>query len=322
MNKHVIVGDVLQSSICIQSSVIAIGKFTIIHQGHLKILHQLSSLSLKHEALPIIFSFIPQPNFIFSREKPIFSIRSRLCYLKKFFGGKKFVFFLQRFNKRFISLSPEEFILQIKDVFNIKCIIIGENFHFGKNGQGDSFSLVQIGKKYNLEIKVVKMFQEKNTSLSTTLLKSFLTEGYVDKFNSLTLSKYFLEGPVISGKQIAGKKLGFKTANIKLKNFLYFPKFGVYICKCVIESELYEDQSQYYGIANIGIKPTLSSMIPEAEIHLFNFSQNIYGKKIKIFPIKFMREEKKFDSLDFLKNQILEDILFAKNWLNKEGYNF
>jgi riboflavin kinase/FMN adenylyltransferase len=299
------VGDIQK---CIKYSqlptAIAIGKFSIFHKGHEKILAQLKETSEN----PILFSFTPSPALFFSKNKiahgSILSIRQRAGILKKL-GIKGF---FQKFTQDFSNLSPEYFIQLLLEKFQMKHLIVGEDFVFGKNRSGNINLLRDLSEKYNFTVHIIALTLEKSEIIKTTNLRTLLQDGKIKEFNdSLAFNlKYEIAGNVAKGKQIAGKILGFKTANIFLNSRLVMPKFGVYTCKIRI------NEKDFFGIVNLGIKPTLNeNFSPMAEAHIFDFNQEIYGKKITIELHEFIRGEKKFPNLTDLKKQIQQDCLLA-----------
>jgi riboflavin kinase/FMN adenylyltransferase len=299
------VGDIQK---CIKYSqiptAIAIGKFGIFHQGHEKILTKLKEISEN----PILFSFTPSPVLFFSKNKTahgsILSIRQRGEILKRL-GIKSF---FQKFTQDFSNLSPEYFIQLLVERFKMKHLIVGEDFVFGKNRSGNVALLKALSQKYNFTIHIIALALEKSEVIKTTNLRTLLQDGKIKEFNeSLPFNlKYEITGNVAKGKQIAGKILGFKTANIFLNSRLVIPKFGVYACKIRI------GEKDFFGIVNLGIKPTLNeNFSPMAEAHIFDFNEEIYGKKITIKLQEFIREERQFPNLTDLKKQIQQDCLLA-----------
>jgi riboflavin kinase/FMN adenylyltransferase len=303
------IGDIAKNIKCSNiSTAIAIGKFGIFHKGHEKILTKLKETSEN----PVLFSFTPSPALFFSKDKiahePILSIRKRGEILKSL-GIKGF---FQRFTKDFSNLSPEYFIQLLVEKFQMKHLIVGEDFVFGKNKSGNLEVLETLSKKYHFTIHIISLALEKSEIIKTTNLRKLLQDGKIKEFNnSLAFNlKYEIAGKVIKGKQIAGKILGFKTANIFLKSRLVMPKFGVYTCKIKILGK------DFFGIANLGIKPTLKeNFSPMAEVHIFDFNKEIYGKTLTIELLEFLREERKFENLSALKTQIETDLLIAKKRL-------
>jgi riboflavin kinase/FMN adenylyltransferase len=288
---------------------VAIGKFGILHQGHKKLIETLFEISKKRTLIPAILSFHPSPAMFFLKDKQkygrIFSFKLIQKAIKHNFN-QDFSFFIAKFNKHFASQSPEEFINFLYHNLKVRCIIVGKNFYFGKNRGGDVATLSKLCKERGIMLEICELIKEENSIISTTYLRNLIQLGEVRRFNELTAFKtcYSIEGKVQRGMGLAGEVLGFKTANIALKPNLIFPKFGVYRCKVFIESE------ELFGIVNIGIKPTISmkgSAI--AEVHILNFDRDIYGKKISLELIDFIREERKFASLEELKRQIRKDII-------------
>ena len=190
--------------------------------------------------------------------------------------------------------------------FNVKSLIIGYDFTFGKGREGNFKTL----ESYNFdlhEINPIKIFDKNHNevTISSSLARQYLKSGEIKSLNQILGHNFTIDGIVVEGKKIAGE-LGYKTANINHKINLIKPKFGVYKTRTFIE-----DENKFYdSITNFGIKPTFdnSSSKPLFETHILNFSKNLYHKKIRVEFLDFIRDEKKFSSIEELKKQIKIDI--------------
>lgn len=281
-------------------SVITVGKFGVLHVGHKKILEAMKETKL----YPIIFSFSPSPVLFFSKNNKlynrIFSYYQVNSLLNQYFDNDV-LYFIQKFNLNFSSITPEVFIQLLVQNFNLKHLILGSDFSFGVNRSGDLNLIQKLSSQYNFKVSIIS----KKDNISTTLLRNFLQEGRVKDFNNLSAfdEKYKITGKVIKGAGIAGNILGYKTANIALSKKQALPMFGVYAVSVLF------DGINYKGIGNIGLKPTVSNVEkPILEVHILNFNQDIYDKNIEISFLNFIRKEKKFATLHDLKEQIKIDI--------------
>ena len=221
--------------------------------------------------------------------------------------GVEFSFFLN-FNNQLRKMTPEDFIEKVLSRLSIKKIVIGDDFRFGANREGDFKFLNNWGKENNILVEKTETFSLSDERVSSTRIRSCLIDGDFDKAKELLGRPYTFTGKVVYGQQL-GRKLGVPTANLWLpKNKL--PIAGVYIVRVEFEGK------NYGGIANMGTRPTVGGQNPVLEIHLLEFSENLYGKKIAVEFLKKVREEKKFDGLDQLKDQIFKDISSAREYFS------
>ena len=295
------------------SLALTIGKFGLLHKGHEAMLLKLSLSAQQRGLKPAIFSFNPSPALFFSQnlEKHgrVQSFSTIYNILTKRFNSN-FAFFIKKFDKDFSLTSPELFVKFLAKDLNVKYLTVGENFSFGKNREGTTTVLQSLCKIHGIELEIQNLIIEQNEELSTTNLRKMLQEGKVDELNSHLAfnQKYSITGRVAHGQKL-GSKIGFKTANVYLNSKMVAPKFGVYACDVVISNRTFK------GVVNIGVKPTvMQNSSPIAEVHLFDFNEDIYGKKITIELKKFIRGEKKFNSLEELIAQIKQDVIYATNF--------
>ncbi len=199
------------------------------------------------------------------------------------------------------NISLTEFMEYLYTEYNPKYISCGFDYRFGKGGKGDVNILKQFCDQKGIELCVCREMQNEGETISSTSIRQMLKNGEIEKANLLLLNPFCFSAKVIKGKSI-GRTIGFPTINQKYPDELVKVKFGVYKTRISFDTEVYE------GITNIGIKPTVKSDFVLSETYIKNFSGDIYGKTVKIELLKFLREEKKFSSLDELKNQIKIDI--------------
>ena len=183
----------------------------------------------------------------------------------------------------------------------IKKILIGYDHRFGKNRTAGFEDLKIFGLKYGFEVINISVKEKNNVSISSTKIRNSIIEGDIKTAKSYLGYDFSLEGEVVKGNAI-GRTIGFPTANLNInKNYKLIPKNGVYLIRTVLEKKT------VYGMMNIGVKPTLSSKNTSIEVNLFEWDGNLYGKVIEVFILNYIREEKKFDSLIKLANQIKLD---------------
>lgn len=209
------------------------------------------------------------------------------------------------FNKKFMELEPEEFIENLIKNYNVRGIVVGFNYRFGHKNKGDVKLLKELCDLKGLELYVIEPFTYKSEVVSSTRIRKALSEGELEDANNM-LGRYFsLNGEVVSGKKI-GRTINFPTANLKNNDEIILPKIGVYYTNVEVNGEIYK------GITSVGNNPTVNGKNTTVETHILNFDEDIYGKHIKLYFISKIRNEKKFNSLEELKEQLIKDKKFAE----------
>ena len=317
---HISNDKVYSNKVSNSKVVVAIGNFDGLHKGHEKLLQFARDEAIKRKLPFGIITFDPHPRDFFSKSKTNFLLtdfleKKRLC---KDFGID--YFFKIKFNDSLRVLSPEKFVkLILKNMVNTDCIFAGENFRFGKNREG-SLKDEDIFQKYNIYAKICKLFSNKNKQVvsSELIRKSILSLNF--KFVKSSLGhNWAVTGNVQRGDQ-NGRKIGFATANLQLLKTLE-PKFGVYFTRTRIMKQDGSDFISEYmpSITNFGIRPTLDGKKKLFETHILNYEKllkqnEIYNCRIFVELLGFLREEKKFNSFENLRDQILNDVKMAKQF--------
>jgi riboflavin kinase/FMN adenylyltransferase len=295
---------------------LTIGNFDGVHLAHQKIIEKTQEIAKKNNLYSALLSFEPHPISFLNKNKNDFNADFRITNLaNKINLLKKYsldYLIILPFNNNLSSIKANNFIEEILiNKFNVKSLIIGYDFTFGKGREGNFKTL----ENYNFdlhEINPIKILDKNRNeiTISSSLARQYLKNGEIISLNKILGHNFAIDGIVVEGKKIAGE-LGYKTANINHKINLIKPKFGVYKTRTFI----YNENKFYDSITNFGIKPTFdnSGLKPLFETHLLNFSKNLYHKKIRVEFLDFIRDEKKFSSIDELKNQIKFDI----NLINK-----
>jgi riboflavin kinase/FMN adenylyltransferase len=190
-------------------------------------------------------------------------------------------------------------------------IIIGYDHKFGKNRAADFNDLKAFGAKFGFEVEEISAQQINAIAISSTKIRMALQEGNIELANQYLGYPYMLSGKVLKGNQL-GRTIGFPTANIHLtETYKLIPKIGVYVVAVYIEN------NAYYGMMNIGTRPTIDGQNLSIEVHIFNFEQTIYDASIKVHMFKKLRDEQKFESLEILKNQLHQDKIDALAYISK-----
>ncbi len=284
-----------------KNSVIAIGNFDGIHLGHQKVIFQ-AKKKARRSKLPFgIVTFEPMPVMFFNPKitnHRINSINQKKEQLKKF---KIDFIIIIKFKKIFSQIRAEKFIKNIiSEKTGAKYIFVSKNFKFGRKRQGNINTLKKFEKEYNYKTIITSPFRKTKKIISSTLIRKKISSGKIYEVNKLLGRTWCVRGKVIKGMK-RGRKIGFPTCNIKLKNYVT-PKLGVY--SVIVITKDFKKK----GIANIGYRPTFNGQSLLLEVNIFGINKNLYNKEININFIKFIRAEKKFSGLKQLKKQIQTDI--------------
>ena len=290
-----------------KKSIILIGNFDGVHLGHKKLFNLAQKYKKKCKLKIGVINFEPMPKMFFNKSLKNFrlsSIGQKINLLKKL--EVDFII-TKKFNKIFSKIKSTNFIKKILfHKLNARLIFVSNNFRFGNKREGDVNLLINNEVNYNYKVIKPKPLMISHKIISSTLIRNLLEKGYLNKANKLLDRKWCIEGNVQKGRQI-GKKIGFPTCNIDIKNYV-LAKPGVYAVRV-----LRKNNSKYItGIANLGYRPTFNQKKILLEVHLFNFSGNLYNKYLSVEFLKFIRREKKFKNVNQLRAQIKTDLSIAK----------
>ena len=290
-----------------KKSIILIGNFDGLHLGHQKLFYLAKRYKKKFSLKVGVLTFEPIPKMYFNKEIKNFRIsnkKQKINLLNKF--NVDFVI-IKKFNKKFSKIKSIDFIKKIlSKKLNARFIFVSNNFRFGNKREGDVRQLIKYEHQCNYKIIKPKPLLIKKKVVSSTLIRNYLQKGKLDKINKLLNRKWSIEGKVQRGKKL-GKKIGFPTANIDIEDYVLGCP-GVY----AVRAQMTKSSRYLKGIANLGYRPTFNGKKILLEVHLFNFSGNLYNKYLTVEFLKFIRKEKKFRNIDQLKKQIKADLLIAK----------
>ena len=283
-------------------SFLTIGNYDGIHLGHQAILKKLISESRGKNLLSSVMTFEPHPREFFSPKlapKRIISLREKLEYFDE---SKIDQVFIVNFNDEFSRKSYSDFIEILKKNIQAKKIIIGNDFRFGKHREGNIDKL----KDNSVDVCVMNKIEYKGERVSSTIIRDSLAVGDLKRAAMLLGRSYSISGKVVHGDK-RGREIGFPTANIHMFHNRP-PLKGVFAVKL----------NNMYGVANLGVRPTIAGFSKlNLEVHLFNFSKNIYGKHAHVTFLKKIRDEIKFKNIDALKKQIQIDIDNVKKFFKE-----
>tara|TARA_B100001057_G_scaffold123165_1_gene122010 strand:+ start:944 stop:1873 length:930 start_codon:yes stop_codon:yes gene_type:complete len=290
-----------------KNSIILIGNFDGLHLGHQKLFRLAQNFKKKYSFNIGVLTFEPMPKMFFNKNLKNFRIsnqKQKISLIKKF--NVDFII-VKKFDKRFSKTKSINFIKEIlSKKLGAKFIFVSNNFRFGNKREGNVKQLIKLENLYKYKIVKPKPLSQNQKIISSTFIRNLLETGNLDKANKFLNRKWSILGKVIKGRQL-GKKIGFPTANIDIKDYIA-AKPGVYAVKVKKENSL----KYVKGIANLGYRPTFNQKKILLEVHLFNFSENLYNKYLTVNFLKFIRKEKKFKNIDQLKKQIKKDLQKAK----------
>lgn len=286
--------------------VVALGYFDGVHLAHQKVISSAVNYAKTRGLKSAVITFKTAPACYFKNleTKYICSLEERLKRIEAL--GVDYVFVID-----FVSIAKLTAYEYIRDClvknFSPKAIITGFNHTFGANKSGNEKLLTDLQKEFGYEYIEIQPEKIDDEVISSTCIRNYLSLGEIEKANSMLGKDFSISGEVIQGQHL-GRTICFKTANILYPKNIVDIKNGVYGARVIVKNKLYR------GILNLGVKPTVSNENKRIlEVNIFDFDENIYGENIKIEFEEMIREEKKFASLEELKNQILKDVEYWRN---------
>jgi riboflavin kinase/FMN adenylyltransferase len=293
-----------------EKTFVTIGTFDGVHFGHQQIIEKLVLEAKKANKKSVLLTFFPHPRMVLQKDNSlelINTIEERADLLKK--TGLDYLI-IHPFSKEFSRMTALDFVRDILvNQLNISKLIIGYDHHFGKNREGNIVQLTEYSHLYDFTVEEIPAQDIDNVSVSSTKVRRALAEGNIKTANNYLGYNFMLSGVVVNGKQLGGK-IGYPTANLDItESYKLIPKTGVYVVKSTI------DKKVIFGIMNIGNRPTLDGGYQTIEVHFLDFNANLYNKSLTIELLYFLRDEKKFNSIENLILQIRNDEQIARNYL-------
>jgi|TARA_B110000003_G_scaffold167687_1_gene167681 riboflavin kinase/FMN adenylyltransferase len=288
-------------------AILLIGNFDGLHSGHQKLFNLAKKYKKKYRLKIGVLTFEPMPKMYFNKLIKNFRI-SNLNQKNLILENLNIDFIItKKFDKKFSQITSNSFI---KDILfkklKARYIFVSNNFRFGNKREGDVSELIKNEKIFDFKIVKPKPLVIRNEIISSTLIRKLLIKGNLNRANKLLKRKWSIEGIVEKGRQ-QGKKIGFPTCNIDIKNYVIAMP-GVYSVRVYQKNK----NSCLKAIANLGYRPTFKQKKILLEVHIFNFSGNLYNKHLTVEFIKFIRKEKKFKNINQLRKQINSDLKVAK----------
>jgi riboflavin kinase/FMN adenylyltransferase len=291
-----------------KNAVITIGNFDGVHIGHQALFHEVIEKADAIDGTSIAMTFDPHPIRVLQKNTnpPLITLQEQKTELIERSGME--VLICIPFTKQFASLSAEDFIKNLLiDKIGMKAIIVGGDYTFGKNREGNLAVLKSFASQLGYEVIVadwIKAAQKASDRISSTRIRELVMAGKIAPARKMLGRHYQIRGRVVKGRDRGGKLLGIPTANINLQDELC-PKTGIYAVTVEFANRIYK------GVANIGYSPTFDDNEFTVEVHLLDFAENIYDEKIRVNFIERIRDEKKFADISELKEQINQDIKTA-----------
>ncbi len=291
----------------LEGCVVTIGNFDGVHLGHQKIILRALEKSKLLKVPLLVISFHPTPQAFFNRPKPsISSFREKHLMLEKIGVNKHLII---NFNRRFSEITAEDFVEKILVTkLNIKYLLIGDDFRFGKDRMGDLKMLERFSKKYFFGVENTHSILYSQKRISSSKIRSLLDKGGLSEAANLLGREFSIEGRIAHGNK-KGRTINFPTINIPIRRRLS-PILGVFAVIVEIEKQ------RYYGVCNLGKRPTIGGERTLLEVYIFDFAKDVYGKNAKVTFKHKVRDEEKFDSFAELKKQIEIDTKKVKDFFN------
>jgi riboflavin kinase / FMN adenylyltransferase len=291
-----------------QGSVVTIGNYDGVHLGHQAILKQIKTFAHQLSLPSVVIIFEPLPEEFFVEDTAhvrLMRLQEKLHYLKQL--QIDFVLCLH-FDAAMAALSATEFVQRILlDALKVRCLIVGDDFALGHRREGDAVFLANCAQHHNFKFVKIDPYKIDGVRVSSTLIRTALLHDNLAEAQKLLGNPYAVMGRVVHGAKI-GHTLGYPTANIYSSHKL-LPFAGVYLVRVQrANGQLLN------GVANVGVRPTINDSKKLLEVYLLNFAENIYGEKLNVHFLRKIREEKKFPSLEALRQQIAEDVKMAQRF--------
>lgn len=296
-------------------SVVTIGNFDGVHVGHRALIQHAVTHAKAAGVRSVVMTFDPHPNAVIGRfdaPKKIQPLDERLDTLAA--SGVDLVLVMP-FTAELAALTPAQFVTDVLlGSLNVLRVVVGDNFRFGRDAEGDVTFLSQAGEQHGFAVDVFGLLELDGTPVSSTKLRERIARGDMSWSAAALRRPFALTGEVVHG-EARGRELGFPTANVHVADDLVFPGNGVYACEADV------DGTRYAAVTNVGVRPTFGGVEPRIEVHLIDTTADLYGKTLSVAFIARIRDERPFDGIDALITQIGKDRDHARAMLEIHGTN-
>lgn len=301
---------------------ITIGNFDGIHRGHQYLMHELCAMADTLGAIPVLVTFEPHTLMVV---RPDIDVRILTTTAEKLELAKKYGHIdesvIIHFTPDVVAMSASEFMDSLCTRLMIKGLVIGANFSLGRNRMGDTTFLEQYGREHDIQIRALPLEEDTQVRISSTRVRALVGEGRIEEANVLLGHPAIMSGIVQHGDE-RGRLLGFPTANLLPEPYRLIPANGVYAVRVRIQdptstvrSDSLAVSTVYNGVANIGIRPTFNATERRIEVHIFDATLDLYGRRLVVDFIARLRGEQRFSGIEALKAQISSDAAQARQRL-------
>lgn len=285
----------------LENTAVALGNFDGVHKGHQRLIASCVKFANSHGLTPVVFTFRTHPRNRIPGMKPVLSILrpEKKDAIIESLGTEILVDV--PFDDEIMTMPTEDFARRIlAEKLGAKAAFCGFNYHFGHMAKGDAALLAQYGKELGFAVHEMKPYKIEGNVVSSTLIRTLIASGRVDRCEAYMGRHYEIEGEVVVGNKL-GRKLGFPTSNLNIDETMVTPPNGVYATNCIYNGV------RYPSITNVGVRPTVGGGKKNVETHIFDFDRILYGKWITVEFLEKTRDEVKFDSVEDLSEQIIRD---------------
>ena len=298
-------GSLLPADFASDASVVTVGSFDGVHKGHRMIIARMVASAESRSLRSVVVTFEPHPRRVLKAslsDSPglLTTLDEKIDLLR---GERVDLLFVVRFTEEFAARSSEDFIRNVLvRLLGAKSIIVGYDHGFGRNRSGSGKTLESLGGELGFDVEVIDELLIGNEHFSSTRIRKLLESGMIAEANEFLGSPYMISGSVIEGEQ-RGREIGFPTVNLRLSDpDKLLPRAGVYLARTEVNG------NSFMAMMNVGVRPTVSSEgITTVEAHILRYDGNLYGSFLRFNLLSFIREERKFSSLEELKNQLEKD---------------
>ncbi len=299
-----------------RGTVVTVGTFDGIHEGHKSLIEILLQVSYKTNLIHVLVTFEPHPRRVLGKKdevKVLTTLKEKLEILERY--GIENIMVIN-FTEEFSKISYEEFIKKyIIEKLNVKYFLIGHDHRFGKDREGDETKLLTLAKENNFSVIAVPPLVINEETISSSLIRNLINRGELEIANAYLGRHFQFEGVVVEGSK-RGRELGFPTINLKIADEKIIPFNGVYAVTCIVRGR------EYFGMMNVGTRPTFDNLPNKIiEINLFDFTREIYGDTVLVTVYDFIRDEVHFTKKEDLIEQLYLDRSTIRNYLNIETTN-
>lgn len=296
-----------------EDTAITLGKFDGLHRGHELLMEQLLEQGRKCGYKTVVFTFdIPPRRQTREEETKVLTTNEEKRYIFERTGVD--YLFECPFTEEIMCMEPEAFIRWIVDALHVRCIVVGQDFHFGYRRAGDYRLLLDCADKYGYKVIVLEKMREDGRDISSSFVREEILKGNIQKANHLLGYEFFVQSTVVHGRKL-GRTLGIPTINMEFEEQKLLPPKGVYVTRVQIDGKIYS------GVTNVGCKPTVSeSKRVGVETHIIHYEGDLYGQRLTVCFLHFIRPEMRFATVEELQAQMYKDIDEAAGWCGQAAF--